>query len=115
MTIQNRQLNRQLSNLQVCAEKAPEGTYDDAKEAVEAINDIADHIMQTLSAAGMKVSGDDKMRNLEVSIYEYIIANNPDRFASAEGFGEHVDGPAGHRVMAQAVENRNVLRALGVI
>ncbi len=109
MTIRNRPLNRRLSNLQVCAQQAPAGTYEDAKLVVEAMEDIANHIMFTLSAAGVKVSGDDKMRNLQVALYEYILANNADRFASAEGFGEHVDGPAGPRVMAQAIRDRDFL------
>lgn len=112
MTIANRPLNRRLSNLQVCAQQAPEGTYEDAKELVETMNDIMDGIMRDLSAAGVKVSGDDKIRNLEVALYEYILSNNPNHFASAEGFGEHVDGPAGKRILVQAINDRNAFQIL---
>ena len=109
MTIKNRPLNRRLSNLQVCAQQAPYGTYEVAKEVVEAIENITDHITLTLRAAGAEVSYNDHLRNLQVALYEYILANNPDRFASAEGFGEHVEGPAGKRVMSQAVRDRDFL------
>ena len=114
MTITNRTLNRRLSNLQVCAQNAPDGTYEDAKQLVEAINDIMDGAMRDLSAVGVKVSGDDKIRNLEVALYEYVLSNNPDRFASAEGFGEHFDGPHGHRVK-EATRDRDFLRDMAAI
>ena len=109
MTIQNRNLNNRLSNLETCAERAPDGTYQDAKDTVEAISNIANNVMHTLSAAGLKVTGDDRLRNLEVAVYEYIVALNPDRFASAEGFGEHIQGPAGERILDNTVRDRDFL------
>ena len=105
-------LNRQLSNLEDCARNAPEGTYDEAKAAAEAISEIADSIMHKLSEAGFKVAGDDRMREIEAVIYGYLRDCNPEAYGlvTGEGFGEHVTGPRGAELIARAAANRDFLR-----
>lgn len=114
MTIQNRELNRRLTNLEDCAREAPEGAYDDVKATTEAIGDIANNIMQTLRAVGLKAPGDDSLRDIEAAIYGYILRNNPDAYGliAGEGFGEHVNGPARQRILATAAANVEFFRSL---
>lgn len=112
MTITNRTINNRLGHLETCAEKAPEDTYESAKALVEIIHDQSDAIRDALRAAGFKGGNDDNLRNLECAIFMYAIASNPERadIIVAEGFGQHADGPAGARVIAQAACDRDALK-----
>lgn len=119
MTIQShlRELNGRLTRLERCAEAAPAGTYEHAKDAAAAVNEASQGIIAAFRAKGFKFLNDDRLRNLEAAIYGYLLESNPDDYAlmTAEGFGEHVDGPAGKRIVAQAIQNRDTLKNLGVI
>jgi hypothetical protein len=109
MTIQHHvsKLNDRLTFLERCAVKAPEGTYERAKQGVDAIHDASQSIVEVLRHYGFKTLNDDRLRNLEAAIYGYLLEGNPDEtgLIVGEGFGEHVDGPAGERVMAQAIRD----------
>jgi hypothetical protein len=107
MTIQNRQLNDRLSRLQRCAELAPEGTYTEAKSAAQAVDEAIEAVRSIMREHGFKVNGTDPCRDLEAAVYGYLLISNPDAYGliTGEGFGEHVDGPAGERIMAQAAIN----------
>lgn len=104
MTIQNRELNRRLSNLQRCAETAPDGTYEHAKSAARVVDRAIEAVRSALQISGFKVDGCDKCRDLEAAIYGYLLASNPDdsELVVSEGFGEHVDGPRGSEIIAAA-------------
>ncbi len=117
MTIVNREINRRLSNLERCAEMAPKGTHREAKNAADAIANASQGILDALRDQGFKVLNDDRLRNLEVAIYAYLLEANPDNcgLMTGEGFGEHIDGPAGKRIMAQTVSNFAFLRSHGMI
>lgn len=110
MTIENRKLNNRLGHLERCAEKAPDGTYENAN-AAEAIGEAANAIRNVFRKHGFKASNNDNLRNVEVALYAYLLASNPDNNAliTGEGFGEHVDGPAGERVLAQTIRDRDAL------
>lgn len=112
MTIKFRELNSRLTYLERCAEIAPEGTYNRAKDAAQAINDASQGILDSLRRYGFKVHNDDRLRDLEAQIYGYLVTANPEEYGliTAEGFGEHVDGPAGGRVLAQVTRDRDSLR-----
>jgi len=107
-------LNDRLTFLERCAEMAPEGTYQRAKDAADAINDASQGILDALRTHGFKALNDDRLRNLEAAIYGYLLEGNPDEcgLITGEGFGERVDGPAGPRVMANTVRDRNALSQL---
>ncbi len=109
-----RELNDRLTHLERCAEIAPEGTYQQAKDAASAISDASNGILHALRAHGFKAKNDDQLRNLEAAIYGYLLDSNPDAYCllTAEGFGKHVDGPAGARVLAQATRDRGAVAAL---
>lgn len=117
MTIQLRELHIRLSNLQRCAEKAPDGTYDVAKRAALAIEDSIESVRSIFRGYGFKVDNTDRCRDLEAAIYGYLLASNRESYGltTGEGFGEHVDGPAGERVIAQAIRDRDSLARRGVV
>ena len=104
-------LNDRLTFLERCAQKAPEGTYQRAKEAAEAVSEASQGIMDALRARGFKALNDDRLRNLEAAIYGYLLEGNPNEcgLVTGEGFGEHVDGPAGARVLASTSCDRDAL------
>lgn len=109
-----RELNDRLANLERCAEMAPEGTYEQAKVVSGIIADAANALIHSLRAENLKAPGDDRLRNIEAAIYGYILDSNPNAYEliSAEGFGRHVDGPSGKRIIADAIRNRDSLRSV---
>jgi len=106
-----RGLNDRLTFIERCAEVAPARTYQRAKDAAGAINDASQGILDALRAHGFKALNDDRLRNLEAAIYGYLLEGNPDEYGlmTGEGFGEHVDGPAGGRVMSDTIRDRDTL------
>jgi hypothetical protein len=111
------ELNSQLSNLDYCARYAPARTYDEAKKISALVSDIADRIMAEIRCAGLIANGDDRMREVEAVIYGYIKSCNPDSYGliTGEGFGEHLSGPAGDRVMARCIRDRNFTESMRTI
>lgn len=109
-------LSAQLSNLEACAEDAPEGAYEDAKALNEFFSETFQHLRTELSALGLKLDNADKYREFESVLYGLIKDSNPDcyTFAVSEGFGSAMDGPARERVIAQAASNVAFLRGVGV-
>lgn len=108
---------KSLLNFKDCAESAPEGCYDQAKQIHDLIGDACDELMRGLRAIGLKADACDAAFDLEAAIYAYVRKSNPDNpvFPVAEGFGEAMSGPARERVLRQAVASREQLRALGVV
>lgn len=116
MTIHNTAMNNRLTKLERCAEMAPEGSYVAAKEIAELVVDASNFVLRGLRALGHLADNSDRLRDLEAAIYGYIIdsnRNNDSFLIAAEGFGEHVDGPAGARVLGAAVKDRDFLRSIG--
>lgn len=111
--IDPRALNRRLNLLERCAEKAPPETYEEARELRDLIAETMDTFMAGALRLGLKAPGDDTAREVEAVLYGYIREANPIMSAVIEGFGEHVDGPAGARVIAGAARDRLALAALG--
>jgi len=120
MTIRNtinvRELSARLSNIELCAEYAPAGTFNNAKALAQAISDISEQILTTLNVAGFTPANDDRLREVEAVIYGYVMRScqDSDHFGllTAEGFGENVTGPSGPRLVAQAKRNRDALNAI---
>jgi hypothetical protein len=108
------QLRNALSDFKSCADQAPEGCYDHAKELNAAIGEACRSIMSELRALGLKASPNDLAFDLEAAIYDYAKRSNPDAtvFPTAEGFGSSLAGPARERVLAQATQYRDALRNL---
>lgn len=106
-----KQLNERLTNLERGVEMAPERTYEEGKRAARAIDDASNGIIAAFREHGFKILNDDRLRNIEAMIYGYLLESNPEHSAliTCEGFGEHVDGPAGERVLAQAKRDRDFL------
>lgn len=113
----NREASDALRLLERAAEVAPEGTYEDAKALVEFFADLHSFMRKQLAPLGIKPDNTDRYRNVEAAVYAMLKEANPDAtmFVVAEGFGEHVDGPAGERVMAGAIRDRDFLRGVGLI
>lgn len=113
MTIQNRELNRRLSLIERCAEMAPEGTYNEAKKAAQAVEEAIESVRKIFLDHGFAVNNCDSCRDLEASIYGYLLVSNPDAYGlmTGEGFGEHIDGPAKARVLANTIRDRDFLRS----
>lgn len=111
MTIQNRELNERLGNIETCAREAPEGTYDRAKQAAEVISDCAESIIEIFQAADFKIIGNDRLRDIEAAIYGLMLHQNPEEYGlqTGEGFGAAMDGPARERVLAQTIRDRDSL------
>lgn len=116
MTIHNQALNSRLGNLERCAELSPDGTYEVAKAAAEAISQISNFIHATLLEAGLKCNNADPLRDVDAAVYGLLIQSNPEclELVAAEGFGEAMDSDdieLRSRVMGQAFRDRNALRA----
>lgn len=114
MTILNRVLNERLTNLQTCVEKAPEGLFQEGRNAAFAVDTAIEQVRETIRNMGFKVDNCDRCRDLEAAIYGYILQSNPNHtgLAAAEGFGEHVDGPAGARITEQLLQDKRFIRAM---
>lgn len=115
MTITNRALNDQLTNLETCAEKAPEGTYVEAKAVAELVGDTSNALLAALESLGMKANNGDGLRDLEAAVYGYVKASNPEAYflPAAEGFGVAMGTEAAERVLAQTIEERDRLAGRG--
>ncbi|UTC28241.1 hypothetical protein GURKE_02100 [Brevundimonas phage vB_BpoS-Gurke] len=109
-------LSEQLGLLEACAEDAPEGTYDHAKQINAFFGETYQHLRRELQALGLELDNSDKYREFESVLYGLIKASNPETttFAVSEGFGSAMSGPARDRVIAQAASNLDALRKLGV-
>lgn len=114
-------LNSRLNHFQRGVEEAPEGSFIDAKAIAEVFDDamraLHNNLATGLAAHGLKVSNCDAFREIEAVAYGMLLRANEDAtiFLATEGFGEHVDGPAGRRILANAERNRDFLRAAGII
>lgn len=101
--------HKRLGYLERCVELAPARTYGDARKAVEAVGEAVESVRSIIKAAGFEADGSDKCRALESVIYWFLRESSPEAYglATGEGFGEHVDGPAGARVLANATRDRD--------
>lgn len=100
-----------LNDFERCAEMAPERTYQLAKDLAQEMGDIVDDVISRVRALGLQADNCDKVRRLHEALYQYVKDSNPGHtmFPTAEGFGEHVDGPAGPRMIEQAAKARDFL------
>lgn len=103
-----------LTKFKACADESPEGCYEDAKAINTLIGETCDRLMREVRALELKASATDLAFDLECAIYDYIKRSNPSvtLFVTAESFGSGMDSPARERVLAQAIRNRDSLRAL---
>ena len=108
-------LNEQLGNLEACAENAPDGAYDHAKQISAFLGETFDHLRTELAAIGLKLDNSDKYREFEAVLYGLIKDSNPEcyTFPVSEGFGSSMDGPARERVIAQAASSVAFLKGEG--
>lgn len=109
-----RQANERLTNLERCAEIAPARMYEQAKDIAGIVGGVSNFLLSAVREAGLIAPNSDALREVEAVIYNYIREGNPTAYEliSAEGFGEHVAGPAGERVLAGAIRDRDSLEAI---
>lgn len=103
----NREQIKEFESFRRCAEEAPAGAHEQAKQVNQIIGDTCDRFMRELREAGLLADNCDRIFEIEVALYHYTKASNPEAcvFPTAEGFGEAMEGPARERVLAQTVEN----------
>jgi len=113
----NREMEAALRNFKQCADEAPKGTYEDAKQLNNVVGNACDQLMKDIRALGLKADACDLIFEVEAAIYDYVKRSNPESslFPVAEGFGSAMAGPARDRVLAQTVSNRDFLRGIGAI
>jgi len=65
--------------------------YEPASDIADMIGKTVDTIINQSRNLGIAAKGDDRARNLEVSIYEFLTESDPENsiWPLAEGFGEH--------------------------
>lgn len=104
-------------NLGHCADEAPSGAYEGAKKIDACINEAIEGVRDTFKSFGFKADGNDACAMLEGAIYWFFKYSNPDNNDTAlgEGFGEHLQGPAGERVMAQCIRDMLALHRRGAV
>lgn len=112
--IDARALNAQLENLEACAENAPEGAYEQAKDLSAFFGDTFRHLKTELSLMGLGLDNSDRYREFEAVLYGLIKDSNPEStmFAVSEGFGSAMDGPARERVIEQARSDVAAFKAI---
>lgn len=103
----NREQIKDFENFRRCAEEAPDGAYEQAKQLNQLIGDTCDRFIRELREAGLLADNCDRIFEIEVALYNYTKASNPEAcvFPTAEGFGEAMEGPARNRVLKQTAEN----------
>lgn len=103
-----------LEHFRRCADAAPAGTYEHAKELAALLGETCDTFMRELRAIGLKANNCDRIHELEAELYAYVKDSNPDApiFPTAEGFGASMDGPERDRVLAQTARNLAFLRTV---
>lgn len=126
-SINVRSMNDSLRNIQACAEDAPEGTYDFAKEFVkqfqEAIGDFHKDLHERMGKLGLKVSNTDTFCEIEALTYGMIVAENYDNagIITSQSFGEamrdhyskgHSGNTVRENVLAGAIRDRDALRSM---
>ena len=114
MTIRDREMAARFDNFETCAEIAPERTYEQAKELRRLIGETVDNLIREFQRAGVPVNNCDGARNIEVAIYRWLVESNPGdgAFHAAEGFGDHSQGPAGERVIANCIRDRDFIEKM---
>lgn len=103
-------LNNRWTHLERCADQAPDRTHIPARLIAGIVDDTANGLMVALKSYGFLANNSDALRTVEAVIYGYIRESNPEQLPGldvSEGFGEHVAGPAGARVLAQATSDRD--------
>lgn len=105
----------QRRNLGHCADEAPSGAYEGAKKIDACISDAIEGVRDTFKRAGFKADGNDVCAMLEGAIYWFFKHSNPDNNDTilGEGFGEHLQGPTGERVMANCIRDMLCLHRIG--
>ena len=75
---------------------------------------LRDSIFDIFKAAGFKLAGDDRFRNIEAALYGLMRESNPTEYQldTGEGFGYAMDTDAKSRVIRQAERDRDALKAL---
>lgn len=94
MSIRDRETNKRYSHLLICAENAPEDTFEQAKQVVEIIGELADSIITTFRIGDFTFCGSDGIRNVEVAIFKELVASQPEPeifLADAIGWGAIYD------------------------
>lgn len=106
--------HRSYENFRACVDDAPEGCHDAAKRIHTLIGSTCETFMDEVRALGLKSSNCDLIYRVELALYDYLRASNPDEtvFDVAEGFGQAMAGPARERVLQQAVRDRDSLRTM---
>jgi len=112
--IDARYLNTRLGYIERCAETAPTGAFDEALVIVEALSETFASLRAKLLEAGIKLPNDDHYREVEAVMYGAIRDHNPLMFDAAEGFGEHIDGPAGVRMYERLKEDLASINSINV-
>ncbi len=105
-------LNDRLTKVERVAEVAPERTFQVARQVAAAIGEASNAMRQALMDAGLVALNDDRLREVEATMFGYLMKGNPElgnEIAVAEGFADALDGPAGERVMAQMVRDRDFI------
>lgn len=112
--INSRELNDRFSNFENCADEAPAGAFEHAKAIRATIGQAADDLIAATRALGLKADNCDRIREVEIMLYDYLRASNPNNpmFIEAEAFGEAVNGPARERVLAQCARDTALLSLL---
>ena len=109
------ELKNALWNFKRCAEDAPQGTYEQAKQLNTIIGDALEHFMQQLREGGFVADCCDHAFALEAVMYEYVKQSNPKAtvFFVSEGFGASMDRPERERVIEQARNSAALIAAFG--
>lgn len=109
------ELKNALWNFKRCAEDAPAGTYEQAKQLNAIIGDALEHFMHQLREAGFAADSCDHAFALEAAMYEYTKRSNPKAtvFFVSEGFGASMDRPERERVIQQTKDNAALVAAFG--
>ncbi|OBY87071.1 hypothetical protein [Delftia sp. JD2] len=104
-------LNSNFDAFKRCADGAPEGTYQQAKDLNELFGDTCAELMRSLRAMGLKAGATDLIYKVEAGLNDYVKQSNPEcpMFPMAEGFGLSLDGSAAARVIAQGGRDREAL------
>lgn len=110
----DRNLRTALENFKQCANEAPEGCYEEAKQLNEVIGVVCTGLMKEIRGLVLKANACDLIFEVEAALYDYVRRSNPDAtiFPAAEGFGSCLNGPARDRVLAQAARSRDFLSSL---
>ncbi len=106
-----RELSNQWARIERFIEEKPRDTYARTIDALIAVEEASNAVRSALKVNGFQALDDARLRFLEVTIYGYLLASNPEEcgLITAEGFEAIMGSPSPQPAESDATPGRDRL------